>query len=56
MDGIRRYYVKPNKSIRERQLSYDLSDTRNLKGRAGGFWWVGKDKMKQDGTGEGDKS
>ena len=33
VDGTRGYYVKRNKSIRERQLSYDLSDMRNLRGR-----------------------
>ena len=35
MDGTRGYYAKLNKSIRERQLSYDLSDMRNLRGSVG---------------------
>ena len=54
MDGTRRYYAKRNKSIIERQLSYDLTDMRNLRnktedhrGREG--------KMKQDKTREEDK-
>ena len=53
MDGIRGYYAKRNKSIREEQL-YDLTDMRKLRnktedhrGREG--------KMKQDETREGDK-
>ena len=33
MDGTRGYYAKQNKLIRERQLSYDLPDMRNLRGR-----------------------
>ena len=36
MEGTRGYYAKQNKSIRERQLSSDLSDMRTLRGRAGG--------------------
>ena len=51
MDGTRRYYAEQNKSIRKIQLSYDLSDMRNLGGRAGDCWGVGKEKMKQDGIG-----
>ena len=54
MDGTRWHYARQNKSIRERQLSYDLTDMRNLRnktedhrGREG--------KMKQDKTREGDK-
>ena len=54
MNGIRRDYAEQNKSIRERQLSYYLTDMRNLKnktedhrGREG--------KMKQDETRKGDK-
>ena len=31
--GIREHYAKQNKSIRERQLSYDLTDTRNLRSK-----------------------
>ena len=37
VDGTRGYYVTRNMSIRERQLSYDLSDMRNLRGRVGGL-------------------
>ena len=54
MDGTRRYYAEQNKSIRERQLSYDLTDMWNLRnktedhrGREG--------KIKQDETRVGDK-
>ena len=36
VDRTREYYAERNKSIRERQLSYDLSDMRNLRGRVGG--------------------
>ena len=53
VNGTRGYYAKWNKSIRERQLSYNLTDMRNLRnktedhrGREG--------KMKQDETREGD--
>ena len=35
VDATRGYYAEQNKSIRERQLSYNLSDMRNLRGRAG---------------------
>ena len=35
VDGTRGYYAERNKSIRERQLSYDLSDMRILRGRVG---------------------
>ena len=31
--GTRGYYVKQNKSIRERQLSHDLTDMRNLRNK-----------------------
>ena len=54
VDESREYYAKQNKSIRERQLSHDLTDMGNLRnktedhrGREG--------KMKQDETREGDK-
>ena len=54
MDGTRGYYAELNKSIRERQISYDLTDKKKLRnktedhrGREG--------KMKQDETREGDK-
>ena len=36
MDGTRGYYAEQNTSIRERQLSYDLSDMRNLRERVEG--------------------
>ena len=54
MDGTRVYYAKRNKSIRERQLSYDLTDMWNLRNKAedhGGR----EEEMKQDETREGDK-
>ena len=30
MDGTRRYYAKQNKSVRERQISYDFTHMWNL--------------------------
>ena len=48
MDRTRGYHAKQNKSIRERQLSYDLPDMRNLRRRVG-VWGLGKEKMTQDG-------
>ena len=48
VDGTRGYYAKRNKSIRERQLSYDLPDMRKLRGRIGDLG-LGKEKMKQGG-------
>ena len=50
MDGTGGYYAEGNKSISERQLSYDLLDMRNLRGSVG-VLVVGKEKMKPDGTG-----
>ena len=54
MAGTRGYYPKQNKSIRERELPCDPSDTRNLRnktedhrGREG--------RMKQNEKREGDK-
>ena len=44
LDGTRGYYAKQNKPIRERQLSYDLSDMRSLRGSAKGSWGVGREK------------
>ena len=53
MDGTGGYYVKRNKSVRERQLSHDLSD-KNLRGRAGRQGGMGeRNKIRWDG--EGDK-
>ena len=54
MDGTRRYYAKQNKSIRERQVSYDLThvefrkQTDDHRGR--------EEKIKQDDIREGDKA
>ena len=50
VDGTRWYYAEWNKSIRERQLSYDIPDMRNLRDNLG-VWGVGEEKMKQDGIG-----
>ena len=33
VDGTRAYYAKQNKSIRERQLSYDLTHMWNLRNK-----------------------
>ena len=33
MDGARMYYAKQNKSIRERQISYDLTHMWNLRNK-----------------------
>ena len=55
MAGTRGYYAEQNKSIRERQLSYDLFDMRNSGGRAVVLLGVGREKMKPNGTGMGDK-
>ena len=33
MDGTKGYYAKQNKSIRERQLSYNLTDMCNLRNK-----------------------
>ena len=50
VDGTRGYYAKRNKSIRERKLSYDLSDIRNLRGRVGSCESKeGKSKTRWDG-------
>ena len=51
---MRGYYAKRNKSIGERQLSYDLTDMWNLRNKAEDH--RGREgKMKQDVTREGDK-
>ena len=34
MDGAREYKSRQNKSIRERQIPYDFTDTWNLKNKA----------------------
>ena len=36
VDETRQYYAKQNKSIRERQLSYDLPDMRKWRCNMGG--------------------
>lgn len=55
MDGNRGYYAERNKSIRERRLSYDLTDMRSLRGRLGGHGQR-EGKMKQDKTRDGEKT
>ena len=54
MDGTRGYYVKRNESIRERQLSYDLTHMWNLRNKTGDHRGRGE-KIKQDKIREGDK-
>ena len=54
MDETRGYYAKQNKSIRERQVSYDLTDMRNFRNKTKDHRGR-KGKMKQDETREGDK-
>ena len=53
MDRTRGYYAKQNKSIRERQLSYDFSDMRNLRGGGVVGGREGKNETRWDQ--EGDK-
>ena len=54
MDGTRGYYAKQNKSIRERQLSYDLTDLWNLRHKAEDLRGR-EEKIKPEETREGDK-
>ena len=54
MDGARLYYAKRNKSIRERQLSQDLTDMQDLRNRAKDHRGR-EEKLKQNETREGDK-
>ena len=54
MDETRGYYAKRNKSTRERQLSYDLTDMQNLRNKAEDHRGR-EEKTKQDETREGDK-
>ena len=54
MDGTGGYYVKRNKSVRERQVSYDLSDMWNLRNKAEDHT-EREEKMKQEETREEDK-
>ena len=42
MDGARMYYAKQNKSIRERQISYDITHMSNLRNRIDELWEVGE--------------
>ena len=54
MDGTREYYAEQNKSIRERQLSYDLPDMKNLRSNMGDLGGrEGKNETRWDR--EGDK-
>ena len=50
----RGYYVKPNKSIRDRQLSYDLTHMWNLRNKTVDYRGR-EEKIKQDKIREGDK-
>ena len=52
MDGTRGYYAKQSKSIRERQLSNDL--TWNLRNKTEDHR-EREEKIKQDEIGEGDR-
>ena len=54
MDGTGGYNAKCNKSIRERQLSYEFSHMWNLRNNTEDHRGR-EEKMKQDETGEGDK-
>ena len=52
--GTRGYYGEQNKSIRGRQLSYDLSDVSNLRGKVWGLG-VREGKSETRWDWEGDK-
>jgi len=54
MDGTRGYYAKRHKSIRERQLPYDLTHMWNLSNKIGDHRRR-EEKIKQDEIREGDK-
>ena len=54
MVGTTGYYAKRDKSLRKRQLSYDLTDMWNLRNKAEDHRGREK-KIKQDKTREGDK-
>ena len=54
VDGTTGYYAKRNKSVRERQLSHDLTDMWNLRNKTEDHREE-REKMKQDETREGDK-
>ena len=54
MDGTRGHYAERNKSIRGRQLSYDLADMWNLRKKAEDHEGR-EEKMKWDETREGNK-
>ena len=53
MDGTRGYYAKRNKSIRKGQLSYDLTDLRNLRNKTEDH--REREGKKKDKTREGDQ-
>ena len=55
VDGTTAYYAKRNKSVRERQLSHDLTDMWNLRNKAEDHREE-REKMKQEETREGDKA
>ena len=48
MDGSRGYYAKRNKSIRERQLSYDFTHMWNLRNKTGSQGKRGENKTKSE--------
>ena len=54
MDGTRGYYAKRNKSITERQLSYDLTGRWNLRNKTEDNRGR-EEKIKQGEIREGDK-
>ena len=54
MDRTRGYYAKRNKSIRERQLSYDFTHMWNLRNKTEDHRRR-EEKIKQDETREGEK-
>ena len=54
MDGTRGYYAKQNKSIRERQLSYDVTHMWNLRSKTNDHR-EREEKIKQDEIREGNK-
>ena len=54
MDGTRGYYAKQNKSIRERQLSYDFTHKWNLRNKTEDHRGR-EEKIKQDKIREANK-
>ena len=47
MDGTRRYYVKQNKAVRERQIPYDFTHMWNLRNKTDKHEGRGKKIEKQ---------